>query len=366
MSKKIKIIIVAGGTGGHVFPGINLAKHLINKSFYEVNLITDKRGQRYLNNSQNIQTSILPSSPFKTKNLLVKLFSIIHIIYSILRSLIHLILKKPSIIFGMGGYASFPICIAASLLRINFVIYENNLVVGKANKYLLPFTKKILISNDELEGIPSKFQNKIYKIGNIIKTEILNSSNLKKKIVDDKKLNLLILGGSQAAKAFAELLPHIFKKCYDQGIKLKIYQHCLTSQNDNLKRFYKKNNIESEIFNFSYNLEKYFLQTNLAITRSGSSMLAELTNAKLPFISVPLPSSADDHQLKNALYYQRKKLAMMIEEKELDSKLANVIRDIYMNRSILDEILQNQRQFSDKNVYKNIDHALEEMIDEKY
>ena len=94
-------------------------------------------------------------------------------------------------------------------------------------------------------------------------------------------------------------------------------------------------------------------------------MLAELTNAKLPFISVPLPSSADDHQLKNALYYQRKKLAMMIEEKELDSKLANVIKDIYMNRSILDEILQNQRQFSDKNVYKNIDHALEEMIDEK-
>ena len=162
MSKKIKIIIVAGGTGGHVFPGINLAKHLINKSFYEVNLITDKRGQRYLNNSQNIQTSILPSSPFKTKNLLVKLFSIIHIIYSILRSLIHLILKKPSIIFGMGGYASFPICIA-SLLRINFVIYENNLILGKANRYLLPFTKKIFISNNELEGSQVNFKTKFIK-----------------------------------------------------------------------------------------------------------------------------------------------------------------------------------------------------------
>ena len=63
----------------------------------------------------------------------------------------------------MGGYASFPICIAASLLRINFVIYENNLIIGKANKYLLPFAKKIFVSNDELEGIPRKFQNKILK-----------------------------------------------------------------------------------------------------------------------------------------------------------------------------------------------------------
>ncbi len=365
MSKKIKIIIVAGGTGGHVFPGINLAKHLINKSFYEVNLITDKRGQRYLNNSQNIPTFILPSSPFKTKNIFVKFFSTIHIFYSILRSLIHLLLKRPSIIFGMGGYASFPMCIAASILRINFVIYENNLIVGKANKYLLPFTKKIFISNDELEGIPSKFQNKIYKIGNIIKKEIINLSNLNKKNVDDKKLNLLILGGSQAAKVFAELLPRIFKKCYDQGLKLKIYQHCLISQNDDLKRFYKENNIESEIFNFSFNLEKYFFQTNLAITRSGSSILAELTNANLPFISVPLPSSADNHQLKNALYYKRKNLALLIEEKELDNKLANVIKDIYTKRSILDEILQTQRQFSDKNVYKNIDHAVQEIINEK-
>ena len=370
MSNKIKIIIAAGGTGGHVFPGINLAKHLINKSNYKVNLLTDKRGKRYTNNSDNIETFILPSSPYKTKNIILKLFSIIYIFYSILISIVHLVFRRPSIIFGMGGYASFPICIAASLLRIDFVIYENNLVVGKANKYLLPFTKKIFISNDELEGIPTKFQNKTYKIGNIIKKEIFNLSNINLfKInvnkIDDKKLNLLVLGGSQAAKIFAELLPGIFKECYNNGVKLKIYQHCLTSQNENLKRFYKENNIEAEIFNFSFNLEKYFLKTNLAITRSGSSMLAELTNANLPFISVPLPASADNHQLKNALYYKRKNLALMIEENELNSKLANILKDIYSKRSILDKIIQHQRQFSDKNVYKNIDHVFKEIIDEK-
>ena len=79
-----------------------------------------------------------------------KFFSIFnffnYFILSILRSLIFLILNRPSIIFGMGGYASFPICIAASILRIKFIIYENNLIIGKANKYLLPFAKKIFVS----------------------------------------------------------------------------------------------------------------------------------------------------------------------------------------------------------------------------
>ena len=76
----------------------------------------------------------------------------------------------------MGGYSSFPICIAASILRIKFVIYENNLIIGKANKYLLPLSKKIFVSYKELEGIPKKYNNKVFEIGNILRDEILNSS----------------------------------------------------------------------------------------------------------------------------------------------------------------------------------------------
>ena len=87
---------------------------------------------------------------------------------------------------------------------------------------------------------------------------------------------------------------------------MKIFQQCLPNQNEKLKSFYEKAGIEFEIFNFSNNITEYFSKTNLAITRSGSSMLAELTNARIPFITVPLPSSADNHQLKNALFYQKK------------------------------------------------------------
>ena len=76
----------------------------------------------------------------------------------------------------MGGYSSFPICIAASILRIKFIIYENNLVIGRANKYLLPFAEKIFVSRKNLEGISKKYQYKIVEIGNIIKKSIINFS----------------------------------------------------------------------------------------------------------------------------------------------------------------------------------------------
>ena len=303
MTKKIKVLIAIGGTGGHVFPGFNLAQDLINKNC-EVELVTDKRGFKYLQNLDNMNITILPSKPFIKKNLFFMLISSVFLIYSFIRSITYLMVKKPTIIFGMGGYASFPICIAARVLGIKFIIYENNLIIGKANKYLLPFTKKILVSYKELEGISPKYIDKVVEVGNIINKEIIKIPKNNSKSFNSKSISILVLGGSQAAKIFAEILPNIFKECSNQGVPIRIFQHCLPSQNTYLKSFYEKSKIDFEIFNFSNNLTEFFSKTNLAITRSGSSILAELTNANIPFISVPLPSSADNHQLKNAVYYQ--------------------------------------------------------------
>ena len=110
---------------GHIFPAYSLAKNLMDKD-YIVELTTDKRGLRYLKSYKNLNLKIIPSSPLVRKNFVKLIISIFIIFFSIFKSILFLIFNRPSIIFGMGGYSSFPVCIAAFILRIKFIIYENN------------------------------------------------------------------------------------------------------------------------------------------------------------------------------------------------------------------------------------------------
>ena len=358
MSRKItKVIIATGGTGGHVFPAYSLAKHFAENRI-SVEIISDKRGLKFLQDNRDIKIIEVTSSTISKKNIFQLFFSIAIIIYSVLKSFIFLLFNRPNLVFGMGGYSSFPVCVAAKILGIPFIIYENNLFIGKTNKYLLPFAEKLFVSYKELEGISEKYQSKVCEIGNIIRKEIINIQEKTEFIQSEEKLRILILGGSQAAKIFAEKLPEIFNKCKKAKISLKIYQQCLPEQNKFLTSFYGNLGIDFEVFNFSSNILSYFSKINLAITRSGSSVLAELINAKIPFISVPLPSSADDHQLKNAIYYEKKGYSYLIEERYLDTKLFKLIKKISQDVSLLSQIMRKQREYSDKSVYKNIDKQI--------
>ncbi len=366
MTEKIeKIVIATGGTGGHIFPAYSLAKHFIDRKI-KVVLTTDERGLRFLEDLSNIKISKIQSSTIFNKNLFQLIVSIFVISFSFCKSIIFLIKEKPNLVFGMGGYSSFTVCLASKIIGIPVIIYENNLYIGKTNRYLLKYAKKIFISTKELQGIPEKFKNKICVVGNIIRKEIINFRNNFNISKETKELKILILGGSQAAKVFAEELPKIFKECIDNNIHIKIYQQCLPEQKNSLISYYDSLNIQNEIFTFSNNILDYFSKTNLAITRSGSSMLAELINAKIPLITVPLPSSADGHQLKNAIHYEKKGYSYLIEEKDLNSKLFNLIKKINGDRSLLDQMANKQSQHTDKLVYENIEKQLKKLVNEKY
>ncbi len=363
MTKK-KILIATGGTGGHVFPACSLANNLINKD-YSVEITIDNRGLQYLKKYNHFNFKKISSSPLIKKNIFTILYSLIKIFLSIIKSIIVLIYSRPSIVFGMGGYSSFPVCIAASILRIKFIIYENNLIIGKANRYLLPFAEKILVSYKDLEGISKKHRYKIFEIGNIVREEILNSTATFDKTETFDTIKILVLGGSQAAKIFAEELPQIFAKLKNSEIPIKVYQQCQQEQNDRLAQFYKKVNIDNEIFNFSNKIIDYYSKVNLVITRSGASVLGELINVKLPFISIPLPSSADNHQYKNAEFYQKKGFGFLLDEKDIKNQLYNLINSIFKDNTLIKNTLFNQRQYSDKNIFKNLNIQLEKILNEK-
>ena len=361
---KRKIFIATGGTGGHIFPACSLAKSLI-QSNYDVTIITDFRGFNFLKTFKFLNIIKINSSPVIKRNVFEYLISIFTIITSIIRSTILLLTNRPTIIFGMGGYSSFPLCVAAFILRIKFIIYENNMVIGKANKYLLPFTKKIFVSYKELEGIPKKYNKKIFEIGNLIRDEIINSDLINSKVDSYDELKILVLGGSQAAKVFAEQLPSIFKKLQETGVSIKIIQQCQEQQRTQLSEFYKNVKIDHETFTFSEKITEYYLKSNLVITRSGASVLAELINLKIPFIAIPFPSSADNHQHKNAEFYVKKGYGYLLEERNIKEKLYDLIMSFTKDKSLIKKIISNQRQYSDKNIFRNLKSKLEEIINEK-
>ena len=361
---KKKIFIATGGTGGHVFPAYSLANYLKNKNF-NIKLTSDKRGSFYLKEFNNLNLIMIPSSPLVKENLFKLFYSFFVIFFSIIKSLSILIFERPSLILGMGGYSSFPICFAAFILRIKFIIYENNLIIGKANKYLLPFAKKIFVSYKELEGISEKYQDKVVEVGNIVREEMINSNIPDHHTANFDSLNILVLGGSQSARIFADELPKIFRKLKDSQIKLKIFQQCHNTQNDQLSQFYKKAQMDFEIFNFTSNIIDYYSKSNLVITRSGASVLGELVNIKVPFISVPLPTSADNHQYKNALFYSKKGYGNFLEEKDIKNKLFDLIVSYFNDKLMIKNILFNQRQHSDKDIFENLNNQIEKILNEK-
>ncbi|MDC1130375.1 UDP-N-acetylglucosamine--N-acetylmuramyl-(pentapeptide) pyrophosphoryl-undecaprenol N-acetylglucosamine transferase [Pelagibacteraceae bacterium] len=364
MIKKNKILIATGGTGGHIFPAYSLANYFI-KNNYNVKITIDSRGLKYLKNHENLDLIKIPSSPLIKKNILKFIFSLFVVFSSILRSLIFLLFNRPSVVFGMGGYSSFPVCIASAILRIKFVIYENNLIIGKANKYLLPFAKKIFVSYKDLEEIPVRYNNKILEIGNIIREEIINSKVKENASNRFDDIRILILGGSQAAKVFAEKLPNVIEKFKNTDMAIKVYQQCQSMQNNKLAEFYKEKKIDYEIFNFTDKIIDYYSKVNLVITRSGASVLGELINVKIPFISIPLPTSADNHQFKNAVYYRKRGFGYLIAEKDINDQLYDLIKSIFKDKSLIKNMLTNQSQYSDKNIFKNINTHIEKIINEK-
>ena len=147
-------------------------------------------------------------------------------------------------------------------------------------------------------------------------------------------------------------------------MKLKIYQQCLLAQKNDLNEKYSSLNIQFELFNFSYNLLNYFSKIDLAITRSGSSMLAELLNCEIPFISIPFPYAADNHQLKNAQYFEKKGYGFLIEENQIKTKLFQLIKSIHEDKDLLSKMRKTQKNYSDKLVFENINNQIKLLIND--
>ena len=356
-----KIIFSGGGTGGHIFPAINLMKHFFDKE-YKVILVTDNRGNNFIKNYSEFKSYILRTGTPTNKNLFKKFFSYFLIFYSIVRSILILKKERPNLIFGFGGYVSFPISFVSRFFNLPLVIYENNMVLGRTNKYLSSFSKKILLAKKTTKNFPEKYKSKTYEVGSILNKNIINSSSFKGNN-NKSKFSILVLGGSQGAEIFGKVIPTVVKMIKDAGYEIEINQQCNIGQKNSLIDFYKKNNIKNYVFEFDKNILKLFLSSNIAITRCGASTTAELAHTFTPFIAVPLPDSIDNHQYLNAKYYENKGCCWLLEQSNFNTEnLFNLIMETIKNKNKLENVRENMKKNYNKNVYSNIENEIKEFV----
>jgi len=359
MSKKI--IFTAGGTGGHILPALNLMKHFFEKG-YDVVLVTDKRGNVFISNNSKFRSYILTSGTPTNKNFFYKIFSFFIIFYSLIKSFKILKKEKADLVIGFGGYVSFPLSFASKFFNLPLFIYENNSVLGRANKSLLPFAKKILLANIIKKNFPKKYENKIQEVGPILNKNILDNSKIEKNYNKDN-FSLLILGGSQGAEIFGKIIPSVVKMIKNEGHNIEIMQQCTRSQKESIIDYYKKNDIKHYVFEFDINVIKLILSSDLVISRCGASTTAELAYTITPFIAVPLPNSIDNHQYLNAKFYEDRGCCWILEQNNFNSKnLFNLIMEVVKDKNKLKNSHNNMKKISKKNVYIDIENQIKEFI----
>mgnify|MGYP001165083399 CR=1 FL=1 len=356
-----KILISSGGSGGHINPSIALYSHLKEK--YYVKIITDQRGARYLAKS-SCKFEII-DVPNIFNNLLKLPINIFKNIISFFQSYIYLKKNNFDILISTGGYMSIPLFLSAKFLKKEVFLYEPNTTLGRANRFMINYSKKIFCITNKINNLPKKFENKIFVIEPLLRKEIYEiEKNNQNKI--SNPLKIIILGGSQGANFFDNKLHNVIKNL-SNNFNIELIQQVQDKETvEILKKFYDKLNIENNIFTFDEDIFNKINQCNLAITRSGASALAELCMINTPFIAIPFPHAKDNHQLLNAKYYEKKGACWVVEQSDFEiDKMTNLFIKIFENQSEYLKKKENLYKISYQNSWNNINQKLIKILNDK-
>ena len=352
-----RVLISTGGSGGHVVPATILYEHL--KDRFQLSMTTDYRGLKFLD--QNKYNLEIFNITHISKNIFLLPFQFFLMIHLIIKLIFFLRKKKIDILISTGGYMSLPFCLASKILNIKLFLFEPNMVLGRSNKLFIQSCEKIFCYSDKLKNFPNKYINKISVIPALLRKKFYD---VKKADSIDGYINLLVIGGSQGAKIFDTLIKTSIIEL-SKRYRLKIYQQTNLVNFEELKKFYKDNNINYELFEFHADISNFMSKSNICLSRAGASTLAELVFLNLPCVAIPLPTSKDNHQFENAFFYNKIGCIWILNQKKTNddtvvNKLINIIdnKDEYLVKKI------NMKNFSYQNTWNNINQKIIAVIDE--
>ena len=336
------VMILAGGTGGHVFPALAVAKKIEQQSVPIVWVGTRKGIESKVVVKAGYPLEWISVSGLRGKGLstiLIAPFKLLLVIFQAAR----LILKyKPCAVLGMGGFVAGPAGLIAVLLRRPLIIHEQNAIVGLTNRILAPFAKRILA------GFPSTFmRNNVEVVGNPVREEI-SEIEREREIAEPSNLpiHVLIVGGSLGAQVFNQIVPEALA-LIPENVRPDIWHQSGEDKLAFTQKNYLRNGVQARISEFIDSMSDAYAWADLVICRAGAITIAELAIAGVGAIFVPYPYAVDDHQTANATSLVNTGAAYLIQENELDPiKLAQYLQEVSVNRKKLKAIAKAVREFA--------------------
>jgi len=348
----MRILIAAGGTGGHIYPGLAIASYLKEHRLADEILMVggERELESYLVSSQgfNLRQISIQSYP--------RYFSSKWIVFgwglciSFLQSLFILWTFKPQVVIGMGSFHSCPLIILASFFGIPSLICEQNVRLSLSNRLLAPWASRIALSFSETQKYLSpRLLRKTYLTGNPIRsaiTKVRKEEAIEKLGLGKDKFTLLFLGGSQGAHSLNKFGIEAMKLLLQEKLGKEIQIIFITGKKDVewVRTSFKSVAIKSLILSYLPQMEYAYAASDLAVCRSGATTLAEVTSRGLPAILVPYPHATGGHQCKNAEVLQAMGAANLILEEDLTpEKLKTTILGLVTNKSFLKRMAEKSK-----------------------
>jgi len=299
------IVLAAGGTGGHVFPAQAVAEELQARGRRLV-LITDRRGVRYRGALAELESHNISAGTPLARGPVARSLGIVKLLLGVREAARLLRRLEPAAVIGFGGYPSVPTMIAASRASLATAIHEQNAILGRANRLLAPRVLRIATSFERTSAIRESDLIKIAITGNPVRPAIAAlASSTYPAPSHDGPLNLLIIGGSQGARLFADLVPAAIALLPPQiRDRLDIAQHCRPEDLDRVRKSFAAENIQATCSAFFEDIPARLRKAHLVICRAGATTVSELAVAGRPAIFVPFAHATDDHQTANAATLQ--------------------------------------------------------------
>jgi len=296
-----RVILAAGGTGGHMFPAQALARELLGRGL-EVALITDRRGGGFGPDLPQVDTHRISAGGLAGRGTFGKLKGALQLGLGVLQARRLLKSLRGDVVVGFGGYASVPTVFASRGLVSRVVLHEQNAVLGRANRLLAARADAIATSFDKVDAVAETVRAKVRVTGNPVRPAIAALGRRPYAVPGETdRLRLLAIGGSQGATVFNEVIPAALCRLPEElRRRIEISQQVRGTEPETVAAVYRDCGIACDLKGFFDDMPERLAAAHLVIGRAGASTVAELAAAGRPGLMVPYPSATDDHQTVNA------------------------------------------------------------------